>query len=219
MLSEISSVSQFPETELLTWIRFQPGLADVLDHYSKDPRLVKLLRDVFNHHPETYAHSLRTSYVAFEIAKATNPDLALVCAGDGLFHDSGKVIVSRDTLQSGKLTRAQKKILRGHPRQSFELLRGINEGMALVAVAHHELHHPRGGYPRKVYRPLTNNEVIEQRRHGLVVADRVDAMMSKRPYKNAWGARRAARRLESFNPQWVQAAITARAFIETHGPN
>lgn len=218
MLAETFNLTQFPETELLTWIRFQPGLVDVLDHYSKDPRLVKLLQDIFDHHPETYAHSLRTSYVAFEIAKATNPDLALVCAGDGLFHDSGKLLVRRDILRSGKLTEAQQNDLKQHPRQSFELLRGINEEMACVAAAHHELQ--PDGYPRTRYRPDLKNPQRERRIWIQACADEAEAMMSKRPYKNAWCGRRTTTRLRGrFNPSMVQVAVAARTFIETHGPN
>lgn len=218
MLAETFNPTQFPETELLTWIRSQPGLADVLDYYSKDPRLVKLLQDISDHHPETYAHSLRTSYVAFEIAKATNPDLALVCAGDGLFHDSGKLSVPEGVLQLKNLTGAQQEILRRHPRQSFELLKGIDEEMARVVAAHHELQ--PDGYPRKSYRPHLKNPQLERRIWIQACADEAEAMMSKRPYKNAWCGRRTTTRLRGrFNPSMIQVAVTARTFIETHGPN
>ncbi len=105
-------------------------------------------------------------------------------------HDIGKIgVPDRILLKPGKLDPEETQTIQTHTTIGYEILRDspsdyLQTG-AIIALAHHE-HFDGNGYP---YRISGSNIPIEAR--VVAVADVFDALLSERPYKQAWSIDRA----------------------------
>ncbi len=133
-------------------------------------------------------------------------------------HDIGKIAIPDAVLlKSGPLTEDEMAIMRRHPRIGHELLSGslnrfIQAG-ALVALRHHE-RFDGSGYPDG----LVGEEIPLEARI-VAVADVFDALISARPYKQAWDIEAAlgylyAQRGRLFDPRCVDALIVGRPRLD-----
>ena len=124
------------------------------------------------------------------------------------YHDLGKIAVDEATLsRSGRLSEAELRAIRRHPRLSAKLLQPY--GFAREIARYVELHHER--YDGRGYYGVPASETpIEA--HVLIVADSFDAMTSARAYRPALSQAEATRELlekagSQFHP------LVARAFV------
>ncbi|MBE2211607.1 MAG: two-component system response regulator [Xanthomonadaceae bacterium] len=133
-------------------------------------------------------------------------------------HDIGKIAVP-DTilLKPGKLDEAELEIMRQHPRNGADLLSDSHNPFirtgATVALYHHE-RFDGSGYPHG----LKGNEIPLEARI-VAVADVFDALISPRPYKQAWGIEEAlgymyAQRGRLFCPDCVDVLMRERERLQ-----
>jgi hypothetical protein len=123
------------------------------------------------------------------------------------YHDLGKIAIDEATLsKSGRLSEAEVRAIRRHPRLSAKLLEPY--GFAREIARYVELHHER--YDGRGYYGVPAQETgIEA--HVLIVADSFDAMTSTRAYRPALSVEEATRELlEKAGTQFHP--LVARAF-------
>jgi putative nucleotidyltransferase with HDIG domain len=134
--------------------------------------------------PFTHRHSTGVAGAAQAIARSLGlpeSDVVLLRRA-ALLHDIGKLSVSNTILDKpGKLDDAEWKVVREHPRYSFEILRRIPGfgDIAALAASHHEKLDGSG-----YFRGLEADQLPLTARI-LVVADVYDALAARRPYRDA----------------------------------
>lgn len=140
--------------------------------------------------PYTYGHEQRVGDLAGDIATEMGLDAEQVKGLKiaGYVHDIGKIVVPAEILaKPTKLTVAEFELIKSHPKQGYEVLKGIDFPwpVALVALQHHE-RLDGSGYPQG----LKGDEIILEARI-LAVADVVEAMAAHRPYRPSRGIEEA----------------------------
>lgn len=133
-------------------------------------------------------------------------------------HDMGKIAIPDAVLlKPGKLTDEELVIMRRHPRIGHELLSGSQNRFiqigALIALRHHE-RYDGSGYPDGLV-----GDAIPLEARIVAVADVFDALISPRPYKEAWTfdatlAYLYAQRGRLFDPRVVDALLRGRPQLE-----
>ncbi|WMJ69066.1 two-component system response regulator [Stenotrophomonas sp. 24(2023)] len=129
-------------------------------------------------------------------------------------HDMGKIAIPDAVLlKPGKLNDEELAIMRRHPRIGHELLSGSQNRFiqvgALIALRHHE-RYDGSGYPDGLV-----GDAIPLEARIVAVADVFDALISPRPYKEAWTldaslAYLYAQRGRLFDPRCVDALMRGR---------
>ncbi len=168
--------------------------------------------------PYTAGHQQRVSTLASAIAREFGlsegqiEGLSLAAA----IHDVGKVRVPSEILNKpGRLTELESRILQEHVQAGYEILKGVEFPwpVAQIVLQHHE-RLDGSGYPNG----LKGDAILTETRI-LIVADVVDAMMSRRPYREALGLDAALSEIESGKGRlYDQAAATACvALFRTRG--
>ncbi|MGA9756694.1 MAG: HD domain-containing phosphohydrolase [Desulfobaccales bacterium] len=102
----------------------------------------------------------------------------------GLLHDIGKVAVPAEILSKpGELSEMELNLIKAHPQVGYDILKDIEFPwpIALAVLQHHE-RLDGSGYPQG----LTAPDILLEARI-LAVADVVEAMASRRPYRPALG--------------------------------
>lgn len=164
---------------------------------------------------DTNGHVLRMARTARVIAETMTLDASFcdVIEQAAPMHDIGKIGVP-DTilLKAGQLDASERSIMMRHAEIGYEILRDspseyLQMG-ATIAWCHHE-RFDGGGYPRG----LVGDEIPLPARI-VAVADVLDALLSVRPYKDAWNIEQALGliRTESgrhFDPACVEALFAS----------
>jgi ribonuclease P protein subunit RPR2 len=159
----------------------------------------------------TRQHSERVRRYADKLLEVIAPDAK---AEDGSFeygfllHDMGKIGIPDDILRKpGPLTKAERRRMQTHTMIGEQMLSGVaalrGEGLSVVR-SHHERWDGRG-YPDGL-----RGRDIPLGARVFAVADALDAMTSKRPYRRAltWRAAReeiVAQAGKQFDPEVVEA--------------
>lgn len=134
--------------------------------------------------PFTYQHSNGVARAAVAIGRGlgvSEPDVKKLHRA-ALLHDIGKLGVSNTILEKpGKLTSEEFAEVRKHPYYTYEILQRIPAfaDFSMDAAAHHERLNGKG-----YWRGLRGDDMSLSARI-LAVADVFDALMAKRPYRNA----------------------------------
>ena len=182
--------------------------------------LARLARAIEYRDIGTSAFLERMAHVAGLIAEAIglSEDETRMIELAAPLHDMGKIAIpDAILLKPGKLTEQETGIMRRHPRIGHELLSGsqsrfIQTG-ALVALRHHE-RYDGSGYPDGLV-----GDAIPIEARIVAVADVFDALISPRPYKEAWSIDAAlaflyAQRGRLFDPRCVDALVHNRDRLE-----
>jgi putative two-component system response regulator len=158
-------------------------------------------------------HIHRVAWLSGRLARA------LGCSGERVeelyvaapLHDVGKVAVpDRILLKRGPLTSAEHAVMRSHTTVGGEMLGGSSfpyvRTAATIALTHHE-RWDGTGYPKRLA-----GASIPQAGRIVAVADVLDALISQRPYKEAWPLDRALAEIERqrgrhFDPDIVEVLL------------
>ncbi|MSR85936.1 HD domain-containing protein [Candidatus Woesearchaeota archaeon] len=170
---------------------------EFLASIGREPDVTAILGKIRQHHLGTYQHSCRVAHLAADIAMDLGPaegDLCLLTRA-GYLHDTGKLIESVDLLDARrKLDNYEKEEMHLHAFWTIFLLtqRGYNPSIVGIAGSHHEWQ--SDPYPRKNTSSREEPNVIGKRRvesekhrtlsQILALADHVDALATKRAYKD-----------------------------------
>jgi Response regulator containing a CheY-like receiver domain and an HD-GYP domain len=169
---------------------------------------------------DTGQHIHRVAWLSARLARALNrpPDEVEELYVAAPLHDVGKVAVpDRILLKRGSLTSAEHMIMRTHTTVGGQMLGGSSfpyvRTAATIALSHHE-RWDGTGYPQG----LTGEDIPLPGRL-VAVADVLDALVSPRPYKEAWPLDRALEEIESqrgrhFDPAIVDVLL---AIIDVEG--
>ena len=175
--------------------------------------------------PLTASHSFRVTEYSIEIGRAmtlSNTDLDKLRYA-GLMHDLGKIEIKEDILRKeGSLTADEYREIQTHALGTFELLskfkfkRDLGDVPA-IASSHHE-RFDGNGYPKKL-----KGSQIPLLARILAVADVLDAITSKRHYRNAMSVDNALSIMKReagghFDPACVDALfrVNLGMFIRIH---
>ena len=133
-------------------------------------------------------------------------------------HDMGKIAIPDAVLMKpGSLDHEEMAVMRRHPRIGYELLSGSQNRFiqvgAVIALRHHE-RYDGSGYPDGLA-----GEAIPLEARIVAVADVFDALISPRPYKEAWTIDGAlaylyAQRGRLFDPGCVDALMRNRERLQ-----
>ena len=161
--------------------------------------------------PYTAGHQNRVGVLGAEIARILGLDAAMVglIRQAGEVHDVGKTVVPIEILtRPGTLNALEIEMVKTHCVRGAEILTqaGLPWPLAEVAYAHHE-RLDGSGYPRA----LVGAEIILPARV-IAVADVVEAMVHRRPYREGLGLDAAFGAVRSgsghlFDPDVVEACL------------
>ena len=156
--------------------------------------------------PYTAGHQSRSANLACAIAAEMGLDQEKIegIRMAGIIHDIGKLSVPVEVLaKPTKLSELGFSLVKEHARSGYEMLKNVESPWPLAQIVHQ--HHERmdgSGYPRN----LKGDEIIMEARI-LAVADVVEAMASRRPYRSAWSVKIALEEIDKkhWNPGYSGA--------------
>ena len=136
-------------------------------------------------HKETEGHSHRVTDLALQLARACgvrDDDLEYLYRG-ALLHDIGKMAVPDKILfKTSLLSDEEWDVMRTHPKVAYDILSSISFlEKALVVPAYHHEWWDGGGYPFGL-----KGQDIPLPARIFAVVDVWDALLSDRPYRQAW---------------------------------
>ncbi|MBF4989655.1 two-component system response regulator [Methylophilus sp. QUAN] len=162
---------------------------------------------------ETGMHVMRMSHVSGRLALqlGMDPYFSEQLIHAAPMHDIGKIgIPDHVLLKPGKLNDEELALMRKHPEMGAKIL--DNSTSPLIKLAHSVAlyHHEKwdgSGYPFGL-----KGEAIPIEARIVAVADVFDALLNKRPYKEAWPVEAAVAEIESnrgkhFDPAIVDAML------------
>lgn len=175
---------------------------------------------------ETQGHTRRVTNLTVELARqmgVSEADLVHIRRGT-LLHDIGKMGVPDNILHKpGPLTEEEKAEMQKHPQYAYDLLSPIPYLRPALDIAYY--HHEwwdGSGYPNGI-----NGEAIPLSARIFAVVDVWDALLSDRPYREAWQQSKVMEYIEGlsgkqFDPQVVAAfkkmLQTGKKFIRSNFP-
>lgn len=160
-----------------------------------------------NHHPETLSHSQRVSYAAKRMGEKidfSDEEIQQLAIG-GLLHDIGKTSIPLSVLnKASSLTAEERDTMEYHPQAGFTLIKPHDVVVALISLYHHT--NQANSYPSL---PELENPRIALMAEIVSCADKTDALLSARAYKDPWEAEEARTALNSgfYDPKLVNLAI------------
>ena len=162
---------------------------------------------------DTNGHVLRMAYTARLIAETLgkDPDYCDVIEQAAPMHDIGKIgVPDKILLKPGRLDTHERSVMMQHARIGYDILRDSPSQYlqfgATIAWCHHEKYNGEG-YPRGL-----QGSAIPIEARIVAIADVFDALLSERPYKEAWPLERAMELIQSesgrhFDPACVEALV------------
>lgn len=162
---------------------------------SMEETLLVLSKAIEMRDPYTAGHQYRVGEIAKSIGiKMGMPDeksnnLRLM----GLIHDIGKIGVPAEILNKpGKLSEEEINLVKAHTKIGYNILKQVNFDIPIAEVAYQ--HHERmdgSGYPQA----LTDSNILLESKI-IAVADVIEAMTNRRPYRSPLGIEQALEEIE-----------------------
>lgn len=172
--------------------------------------LSRLARVAEYYDEETAEHTRRVASISAGIALALglDPSTAELIGNASLLHDVGKIAVPSDIVrQPGRLTDEQWTLMTRHTVEGARMLAGSRFELLRQAEEIARTHHERWdgtGYPRQ----LRGQEIPLSGRI-VAAADIYDALISERPYKQAWTHAQALAEVRRISGTHLDPAIVA----------
>jgi PAS domain S-box-containing protein/putative nucleotidyltransferase with HDIG domain len=207
------------QSTLATW-EGKPALIGVVIDNSQHKRALRAMEQTIEalastvelRDPYTAGHQRRVMRVACAIAQELGMSEGQM---DGLriaaaVHDIGKVLVPAEILSKpGELTDIEYQMIRQHAEAGFNILKNVEFPWPVAQIVRQ--HHERldgSGYPLG----LTSDAILPEAKV-LAVADVVDAMTMRRPYREKRGMDAAISEIEAgkgklYDPAAVNACAT-----------
>ncbi len=161
--------------------------------------------------PYTAGHQRRVAKLASAVAKEMDmsEDQIEGIRVSGFLHDVGKIVVPAEILSKpGRINEAEFSLIRTHSSVGYEILKLLEFPwpVAKAVLQHHE-RRDGSGYPGGL-----TSEVLTVEAEILAVADVVESMASRRPYREALGIDKALEEISQkkgtlYNPQVVDACL------------
>ncbi|CAM4395725.1 PAS domain S-box protein [Deinococcus marmoris] len=160
---------------------------------------------------ETEGHSRRVTEMTHALCAALGftPEQLIHVRRGALLHDIGKMgIPDAVLLKPGKLTEDEWSLMKKHPKYAAELLTPIEFlHPALEIPQNHHEKWDGSGYPRGL-----QGEAIPLAARAFAVVDVYDALMSDRPYRQAWTREKTMDHIQSgsglhFDPEVVEVFV------------
>ncbi len=161
--------------------------------------------------PYTAGHQRRVAKLASAVAKemGMSEDQIEGIRVSGFLHDVGKIVVPAEILSKpGRINEAEFSLIRTHSSVGYEIpkLLEFPWPVAKAVLQHHE-RRDGSGYPEGL-----TSEVLTVEAEILAVADVVESMASRRPYREALGIDKALEEISQkkgalYNPQVVDACL------------
>ena len=167
---------------------------------------------------DTGRHTIRVGDLSALLADALGLDRkrSELIRRAAVLHDVGKIgIPDRILLKPGTLTVTEIELIRSHTVIGAGILSGGQSELVkiaeVIALNHHE-HWDGGGYPCGLV-----GEAIPLEARIIAVADVVDALSHRRPYRQAWPMEKVIDEIErkaghQFDPAVVAALIDSRCY-------
>ncbi len=182
--------------------------------FAEKQEIIQVLGDILeNRSDETGLHVRRVACVASKLAMLhglDHDDVTTIYTASPL-HDVGKIAVPDAILNKpGRLTKQEFDVVKRHSEVGRDLLQGSDSHlMQMACIIAHE-HHEKwdgNGYPCG-----KAGEDIHIFARIVAIADVFDALLSKRPYKNAWAKEEVLQEFidqkgKHFDPELAQLLI------------
>lgn len=198
---------------LLPIVEEQGKATSILRILKKEPWSQKLLSNLEQHNLDTFNHSLRAGVLAFNIATSFNlspkdvSDLTLA----GFLHDIGKLSIPYEVLDAGILNSEEKEIFfEKHANNGRNIVEQFDPRIAEIIGGHHFRREELTSYG-------PNNPQLAFKQRIIAIADQVDSLISKRPYKRSWNPSATKTHLEKVfeSPEIIEIAIQSRMKMTT----
>lgn len=169
---------------------------------------------------ETEGHSRRVTDLTLSICRKMgfSKDEIFHIRRGALLHDIGKMAVPDEILhKTGSLNAAEWEVVKAHPGHAYQMLKDIQFlAPALEIPLYHHERWDGGGYPQG----LAGEEIPLPARIFSVV-DHWDALLSKRPYREAWPRQQVIDYLKAeagniFDPQVVEIFLASIESVYDH---
>lgn len=167
--------------------------------------------------PYTAGHQRRVARLACDIAKkmGLSDEQIYGLRVIGMVHDIGKMALPDEILgKHGVLNDEEFDIVKTHPTVAYEILKKMEFPwpVAQTVLQHHERVNG-SGYPNQ----LVGDDIILEARI-LCVADVIESMMSRRPYRTAPGLEKALEEIELNSGILYDPVVTEACFkISSNG--
>lgn len=187
--SNVQSVSQsianVIDTQTMDHLVFKFAINSIMENLTTQYQEFLKLMTIKRYDMGTYAHLLNVSILVMYFASkiGLSKEIVLEMGIAGLFHDIGKMYISRKIIRKpDRLTEDEFVLMKSHTVLGAELLMGQTEalGMLPVVVAfEHHLKHDLKGYPKINYlpkKPHMASMIVS-------ICDVYDALSERRGYK------------------------------------
>lgn len=187
---------------------------DITERRMREDRLRKSLNGIINtialtvetRDPYTSGHQIRVATLAKAIAREMNlsPEQVEGIAMAASVHDIGKISIPAEILSKPSvLSEIEFQLIKVHPEAGYNILKDIDFPwpIADIIVQHHE-RMDGSGYPKG----LKGEEILPETRI-LTVADVVEAIVSHRPYRPAFGIDTALEEISNMKGIMYDAAV------------
>lgn len=186
---------------------------DLLDAIDSNDAIAIDINELKTSDEYTFKHSVDVATISMILAKQQGlPRQDIYQIGvAGLLHDVGKTRVPLEILNKpGRLDEKEFEVMKQHSVYGYRMVKdkpNFNESISLAVLQHHEKINGLG-YPMGV-----NEKQITPYAKILSVADIYDALVTERPYKQAFSQRDAVEMIMSMTHELDMCAM--RSFLES----
>ncbi len=188
-----------------------------LDLLAGDPKSLFKIFKLLSAHPYLIKHAISTAIFALIIAKTEKleSEKTLITIGLGsILHDIGMSMLTFDTENQIDLNASERKEVKQHPqlgKQVLDTVKSVTPEIRSIVLQHHE--QPNGqGYPNGLH-----DKQIYYLAKIVSIADCFSALISKRPYRDAFSPVHALAIMNEDRGKFDQKMLDqfSKIFIET----